>query len=267
MTKINQQGIIADNIQTSNGEKYLTEAILEGVKTEAVEKATLDAINAKVISETAASEALVSEIKVKEIEENLNQTLEQAIEQAVETATTDAINAKVLAEDAAIRVIESVNNLPVGTMLSFGGNEIPEKFLICDGSNVSRETYSELFKKIGTTWNNEEDTDETLFRLPNLIDRVIWGGVTSGAYKTASLPNITGEFSQLLGHNNALTVGGAIYSEERSTNDYVVMSTTSSNYSERGLYFDASKSNEIYNNETNTVQPPAAVCIPIIKYQ
>lgn len=57
MTKINQQGIIADNVQTSNGEKYLTEVILEGVKTEAVEKATTDAINAKVLAETAASEA------------------------------------------------------------------------------------------------------------------------------------------------------------------------------------------------------------------
>ena len=35
--------------------------------------------------------------------------------------------------------------LPVGTIIPFGGSSIPDGYLSCDGSKVSRTTYSKLF--------------------------------------------------------------------------------------------------------------------------
>lgn len=60
--------------------------------------------------------------------------------------------------------------LPIGTILPFADDTIPSGYLLCDGSAVSRETYSILFSIIGTTYGSGDGS--TTFNLPNLKGKV-----------------------------------------------------------------------------------------------
>ena len=70
---------------------------------------------------------------------------------------------------------ENLNNnfnysVPLGGIVQFAGTTAPNGWLICDGSEVSRETYSDLFAIIGTTYGAGDES--TTFNLPNLKGRV-----------------------------------------------------------------------------------------------
>lgn len=64
----------------------------------------------------------------------------------------------------------SGDTLPIGTIVPFGSNTVPENWLLCDGSAVSRTTYQDLFNTIGITFG-QGDGFET-FNLPDLRDKV-----------------------------------------------------------------------------------------------
>lgn len=59
---------------------------------------------------------------------------------------------------------------PIGVIRFFAGSDIPNGWLTCNGSAVSRKTYSDLFKVIGTTYGagNSNDT----FTLPDMRGRI-----------------------------------------------------------------------------------------------
>ena len=64
--------------------------------------------------------------------------------------------------------------LPIGTMIPFGSaNNIPTNWRICDGSEVSRTDYAELFNVIGTSYG--EGDGATTFNLPDKRGRVSVG--------------------------------------------------------------------------------------------
>lgn len=88
------------------------------------------------------------------------------------------------------------NNIaPAGSVMIWAGTTVPTGYLLCDGSAVSRTTYSDLFSAIGTTYGVGDGS--STFNLPNFQDRVIQGSGARGnvgTYKTESLPNITGSF-------------------------------------------------------------------------
>lgn len=65
------------------------------------------------------------------------------------------------------------DSVPIGAIQAFGGETAPEGWLICDGSVVSRETYSDLFKVIGTTYGSGDGS--TTFNLPDLSGNVAIG--------------------------------------------------------------------------------------------
>lgn len=159
----------------------------------------------------------------------------------------------------------NVDLIPAGTVQMFAGNTIPAGWLLCDGSAVSRTDYAKLFSAIGTTWGAGDGS--TTFNLPNSIGRFAEGAATSGSYKSAGLPNITGTLNVVIpGEGSGAT--GAIYG--------TTWSSTSGSIGAGGLYgaqgvgikgfgLDASKSNSIYNNST-TVQPSSFTTLYIIKY-
>lgn len=70
-------------------------------------------------------------------------------------------------------VKEPVVSVPIGSIVYFGSNTPPEKWLICDGSEVSRTTYADLFAVIGTTFGFGDSS--TTFNLPNLEERFPYG--------------------------------------------------------------------------------------------
>lgn len=65
----------------------------------------------------------------------------------------------------------------IGAIVAYGGTLPPTGFLLCDGSAVSRVTFSALFAVIGTTYGTGDGS--TTFNLPNLKGRVPVGLDTS----------------------------------------------------------------------------------------
>lgn len=63
--------------------------------------------------------------------------------------------------------------MPTGGLVPFAGSVVPNGFLLCDGSAVSRTTYADLFAAIGTTWGIGDGA--TTFNLPDLGGRYLKG--------------------------------------------------------------------------------------------
>lgn len=147
--------------------------------------------------------------------------------------------------------------VPVGTIISYTSNIVPAGFLICDGSEVSKNTYSDLYKVVGDKFGTATDT--TKFKLPDLRDKFVQGANDNvGTSKDAGLPNITGKFYHDVNVKNILD--GAFSYTNGSILNLANSATSTSGY----VTFDASKSNSIYGN-SNTVQPPAVCLTYIIK--
>jgi microcystin-dependent protein len=66
---------------------------------------------------------------------------------------------------------------PIGTIIPFAGSPIPDGYLVCDGSAVSRTTYADLFAVIGVIYGSGDGS--TTFNLPNLKGRVLTGQDTN----------------------------------------------------------------------------------------
>ena len=175
------------------------------------------------------------------------------------------------AEQSFNESLDSINNQINNISNNFGFigeikfssyDNVPYGYLICDGSAISRTTYSALFNVIGTKWGTGDGS--TTFTLPNLIGKVAWGATTAGTYKEAGLPNITGTGHADYNGSNGGTknVAGAFYNASQSTQVY---HWPNGWYGASTLMMDASRSNAIYGKST-TVQPPAATVVPVIKY-
>ena len=154
---------------------------------------------------------------------------------------------------------KSGGGTPTGTILAYASNgALPDGYLSCDGSAVSRTTYADLFDVIGTTWGSGNGS--TTFNLPNLNSYWLKGSSTAGSSISAGLPNITGSGSGV-GNDNGSSFSGAFSLTGR--NQYNIGGY---NYSQgQGFTFKASNSNSIYGNST-TVQPPSKTVRYMIKY-
>lgn len=95
---------------------------------------------------------------------------------------------------------------PVGTIFPFAGSTIPQSYLRCDGSAVSRTTYTDLFSVIGTTYGVGDSS--TTFNLPDLRGRTVVGvGQGTNLSNRAlgqkdGLENVTLSASQVPSHNH-----------------------------------------------------------------
>jgi len=69
-----------------------------------------------------------------------------------------------------IKSLVNTHTTPTGSITMFSGSVAPNGWLICDGSNVSRTTYADLFNIIGTTYGNGDGS--TTFTLPDFKGRV-----------------------------------------------------------------------------------------------
>lgn len=153
-----------------------------------------------------------------------------------------------------------------GTIIIWPGTIVPDGYLLCDGSEISRITYSALFEVIGTTYGPGDSSGT--FNLPNFAARYPKGPSNSnpvGRYGQQTLPNITGSIS-----NDAwpqpMQATGAFY---RSFLSATYRSSSIGAGNAEGLQnFDASKSNSIYGNtsEGTEVNPFSITVNFCIKY-
>ena len=137
--------------------------------------------------------------------------------------------------------------LPIGSVIPFAANSAPNGYLICNGATVSRTTYADLFKVIGTTYGTGDGS--TTFNLPQLSDgRFIRGESVAGNVHSAGLPNITGGPFHI----------GAPWQGTETKGALIAVSGDASHNDSGGtgwkLSFDASKSNSIYG-KSSTVMP------------
>jgi len=90
--------------------------------------------------------------------------------------------------DLQILLAGLVTTNPIGTVIDWAGaGTPPATYLECNGSPVSRTTYSQLFAVLGTTWGAGDGS--TTFNLPDLRRRVTMG---AGGTGTATIANAVG---------------------------------------------------------------------------
>lgn len=78
---------------------------------------------------------------------------------------------------------------PTGSIQAFGGPivNIPNGWLLCDGSAVSRVGFGALFSVIGTYWGAGDGS--STFNIPNLTDRFLVGsGILTFANRGGNIP-------------------------------------------------------------------------------
>lgn len=158
------------------------------------------------------------------------------------------------------------NGTITGKIEWFAFNTVPDGYLVCNGANVSRAVYADLFAVIGTIYGAGDGS--TTFTLPNLVDRFIKGTASAvGKYLEAGLPNITGTvYTGDGGHSVSIVftrASGAIAVNTASygTTPYYDTGITST----IGFNIDATRSSAIYGKSI-TVQPPSLTLLPCIKY-
>lgn len=88
-------------------------------------------------------------------------------------------------------------SVPVGSLVAYCGPNVPDGWLLADGSEVSRTTYSDLWQSIGTYFGAGDGS--TTFNLPNGTDRYAIGV----GYST--LGQSIGDNSQYITHTHPLT--------------------------------------------------------------
>lgn len=152
--------------------------------------------------------------------------------------------------------------IPSGTIFDFAGvlANIPSGFLNCDGSAISRSTYSALFTAIGTVWGAGDGVNT--FNLPGLQRRTTIG---SGGTATGIISNVVG--SRGGEENHVLTAGeGGLHNHS-----YLTGTSTSFSFAGGGNVFTflanpvtLATGNSGSGTGHNTMQP-SAVVLKIIK--
>ena len=150
--------------------------------------------------------------------------------------------------------------VPTGMIAFFDLTEVPDGWLVCDGSAVSRTTYANLFAKIGT--RHGAGNGSTTFNLPDMDARFLEGTTDTGQVGTnvePGLPNITGSPGRLVGYS----------SEEASgcfTRSNTGAAELSSGYgiTSAELVFQANLSSSIFGGST-IVQPASMRGLACIK--
>lgn len=92
----------------------------------------------------------------------------------------------------------SIGIVPAGGIISYGGSAAPNGYLLCDGSAVSRSTYSALFTVIGAAYGAGDGS--TTFNIPDMRGRSPLGTGTGSGLTSRSIGQSGGE------ENHALSV-------------------------------------------------------------
>lgn len=153
--------------------------------------------------------------------------------------------------------------VPTGMILLFAGTSIPEGFLACNGSNVSRTTYANLFSVIGTRYGSGDGS--TTFTIPNLHRKFAEYTTTTsevGQSIEAGLPNISGTFTVCTrnddsGNNEA--TGAFVLSDGGGRGDIYALGTSRPRWD-----LSATRSSSVYGG-SSAVQPSSLRFLPCIK--
>lgn len=201
---------------------------------------------------------LAKKAEVQEVDNRLSpltgQMKSDILEAVEEASGANRVNQVTLEGlQRAIAALEARVQEQVGTVIAFAAESVPNGYLLCDGSAVSRSAYAQLFAVIGTIYGAGDGS--STFNVPDLRARYIEGQNASpvGSVWEAGLPDHQHKIyiESNRGWNGIVKPGGS----DMTSMDvaYVYHSTW------------ASESNPIYGR-SDTVQPPAVTMRFCIKY-
>ena len=205
-------------------------------------------------------------------------TLKEAIVQALNKAASAFYTPQTLTPEQQEQARTNIGamsaatspSVPAGTLLPFAGTAVPDGYLLCNGANVSRTDYANLFAAIGTKWG--EGDGSTTFTLPNFNNRFIEGTTDTekvGQYLEAGAPNITGcpgitDESYKMS-NTAVSGAFVVHTKGDPKKVYGnFYSYVDGNVTTMGFpYLNAASQNYIFG--AGTVRPPSAQTLIMIK--
>ena len=164
-------------------------------------------------------------------------------------------------------------SVPIGTIISYTSTILPVGFLLCDGSEISKTDYADLYAIVGNKFGTATDT--TKFKLPDLRDKFIQGANENlGTSKDAGLPDLSGQVGYIKSvregsYWQGINLNTGVFKSSQQTVKTSPTATTaaesiSNSQPPSTIVFKASDSNSIYGN-SDTVQPPAVCLHYIIK--
>ena len=153
----------------------------------------------------------------------------------------------------------------IGALFVFPINHTPDDCLSCDGYSLLIVDYKDLYKLLGTYFNQANDPEGT-FRIPdyNITGRFLQPGTGVGNQINAGLPNIWGEYHNVGIEPAAVGESGAIVNHNWGGNFFYHASGRGANLG--GFDFNASRCSGIYG-ASSTVQPPSQIVHLCIKYK
>lgn len=114
--------------------------------------------------------------------------------------------------------VNGLNVIPTASVICFAGVNAPNGWLLCDGSEISRTEYSNLFSTIGDIYGS---TSSSTFKLPNLNKKFPMGksdstnlgdkgGSSSVTLTSSNMPahSHTGSVDSSGAHNHTITDPG-----------------------------------------------------------
>jgi len=151
--------------------------------------------------------------------------------------------------------VADADAIPIGTIAAYGGGTIPAGWMLCNGSLVSRTTFSDLFKAIGETWGAGDGA--TTFGTPDLQGRTIIGTGSGASLTPRGLTDSFGEETHTL-----------IYEEMPShVHTFAMYSEVPGGYSPSGPALSTTDGGSVLSNTNSTgngqshnnMQPSVAV--------
>lgn len=103
--------------------------------------------------------------------------------------------------------------IPVGAIMQYGAGGVPDGWLLCDGNEVLKADYLDLWNTITTAWGTATLGDD-YFVLPDFRNKSAYGyqsggGATKTFGSTHGAETVTLTESQIPAHSHAAPVSGA----------------------------------------------------------
>ena len=153
--------------------------------------------------------------------------------------------------------------MPIGTVVPYMGDTIPEGFLLCNGASLSRTEFPELFDVIGTKCGG---ADSAHFSIPDMHHKFLEGTTVLsevGKYIEAGLPNTSGVFTSF--DMEEFEEPTEAFRADWSVNVRLQRNDESGSlFRESGLVFNASNGNALFG-ASETVQPASIRALALIR--
>ena len=152
----------------------------------------------------------------------------------------------------------------IGDIIPHMGTTAPPGTLVCDGSEVSREAYAELYQEIGSLVGQGDGS--TTFNLPDLRGRWMMGADAervAGEEVAEGLPNITGAITEIA--DQALC-GGATGAFQITAYYNTYKPSGDIRNAPVKFNFSANRSSPIYGAQSH-VTPASVAVLPCIVYE